>query len=350
MRVFGIHSDGKFSEYLPTPFQVNHEESVLEDWLESNPDGILEDGRVLIIGRQLTTNLGGYIDLLGVDREGNVVVVELKRDKTPRDTVAQALEYALFAQRLDALQLEEILRAYLNDDALNLAAHHREYYALALDEAVAFNKEQRIVIVGQRITPEIRQTSSFLRAKGIRVTCVEFTFFLADSGTRLLSQEIVVGKESGKPTHVASGSLPVVTEAAFLASLDENGLAVFSRILEFGKSLGLPIHWGTKGFSLNIDVDGTHIAVCFVYPPDSVYKQTLRTALRDVGGVQRKSAVPAEIIQSLWNQAQNTGLFVPAGRDLKCLVNHKLSESEIESLVKWCESVEKAVRESGLMQ
>ena len=43
------------------------------------------------------TDLGKSIDLLGVDREGNVVVVELKRDRTPRDVVAQALEYAAFA-------------------------------------------------------------------------------------------------------------------------------------------------------------------------------------------------------------------------------------------------------------
>lgn len=117
MRVFDIQSDGNFSEYVRTPFQVDHEEAVLEGWLESNPDGIVEDGRILIIGRQVSTNLGGYIDLLGVDREGDIVVVELKRDRTPRDTIAQSLEYASFAERLDTDQLEEILRSYLNDES-----------------------------------------------------------------------------------------------------------------------------------------------------------------------------------------------------------------------------------------
>ena len=75
-----------------------------------------------------------------------------------------------------------------------------------------------MVIVGQRITPEIRQTASFLRSKGFRVTCVEFTFFQADGGIRLLSQEIVVGNEADKPVQVASGSLPTVTENGFLTS------------------------------------------------------------------------------------------------------------------------------------
>lgn len=350
MRVFGIKSDGQFSEYVQKPFQVDYEEAVLEDWLESNPDGIVEDGRILIIGRQVVTNFGGFIDLLGLDREGDVVVVELKRDRTPRDTIAQSLEYVSFAERLDTAQLEGILRSYLNDESLNLAEHHREYFDLGSDEAIAFNKDQRIVIVGQCVTPEIRQTATFLRSKGIRVTCVEFTFFQANGGTKLLSQEIVVGRESEKPTNVSSGSLPVVTEDAFLASADNNGKAVFARILELAKSQSMPIHWGTKGFSLNVDVDGTHIAVCFVYPPDSVYKQTLRTTLYVHGGVEKKSAVPEDQIQALWKLAEGTSLFVPSGRDLKCHINRQFADTEIDSLLQWCESVQKAVKKHGLKQ
>ena len=144
MRVFAIQGDGKFKEYVRTPFQTKHEETVLEDWLEENPDGILEDGRLLFIGRQVTTNLGSTIDLLALDKPGNAVVVELKRDRTPRDTLAQAFEYASFV-----------------------------------------------------------------------------------GGTKLFSHQVVVGDEPGKPMRLASGSLPFVTQADFLGSLDENGRAVF---------------------------------------------------------------------------------------------------------------------------
>ena len=204
MRVYGVQEDGKFQEFVATPFQQEHQEATLENWLEENPDGILEDGRVLVIGRQVTTNLGSVIDLLALDREGDVVVLELKRDRTPRDVVAQALEYASFAEQLDALQLEEILQSYMNDDSLALADYHRQYFGLTPDEAVAFNKDQRIVVVGQSVTPEIRQTSAFLRSKGSRVTCVEFSFFQSSEGTRLLSQEIVIGTELPRTQRVSS--------------------------------------------------------------------------------------------------------------------------------------------------
>ena len=147
MRVFSVGPDNGFTEYERVPFEADHVESVLEEWLESNPGGILEDGPLLIIGRQVPTDLGKSIDLLGVDREGNVVVVELKRDRTPRDVVAQALEYAAFAAKLDAAALEGILGEYRPDEPLGLAEQHREYFDQS--EAVAFNKDQRIVIIGQ---------------------------------------------------------------------------------------------------------------------------------------------------------------------------------------------------------
>ena len=126
MRVFSVGPDGGFTEYEQLPFENDHAEADLEQWLESNPGGILEDGPLLIIGRQVPTDLGKSIDLLGVDRGGNVVVVELKRDRTPRDVVAQALEYAAFAAGLDAAALESILGEYRPDEPLSLAEHHRE--------------------------------------------------------------------------------------------------------------------------------------------------------------------------------------------------------------------------------
>ena len=52
----------------------------LETWIENDIAIISDD--LLIIGRQLTTSFGGIIDLLGIDRLGDLVVIELKRDCT----------------------------------------------------------------------------------------------------------------------------------------------------------------------------------------------------------------------------------------------------------------------------
>jgi len=44
--------------------------------------------------------LGGIIDLLCIDESGNLIVVELKRDKTPREVTAQTLDYASWVDSL----------------------------------------------------------------------------------------------------------------------------------------------------------------------------------------------------------------------------------------------------------
>ncbi len=51
MRIFSVVED-KFKEYKKINFQTSYEETILENWLEKNPEGILEDGDLMIIGRQ----------------------------------------------------------------------------------------------------------------------------------------------------------------------------------------------------------------------------------------------------------------------------------------------------------
>lgn len=348
MRVYSITSDDKFMEYAEIRFKDEHQETILEHWLENNPDKIIEDSALLIIGRQVTTNLGSFIDLLAIDRRGDLVVIELKRDRTPRETLAQALEYVSSVEKLGYEQLDEIFRKYAGDETLNLAQYHREYFNLTTDEAVVFNNDQRIVIVGQKITPEIRQTSLFLRNKGIKVTCLEFTFFKADGGFRLLSTSVVVGDESDNIVKVSSGSLPVISESSFIASLDENGQAIFGKLLTWAKSHSFPIHWGTKGLSLNVDLSGTHVAFCFGYPPQSVFQQSIYSALVGRGGLKSKTGISEQDIQGLMAEAQDSGLFLPAGRELKWPINRKFSENEFEFLISWLTKLTQEIKKNGL--
>ena len=109
----------------------------------------------------------------------------------------------------------------------------------------------------------------------------------------------------------------------------------------------MSIHWGTKGFSVGVDIDVGRVVVCYVYPPKSVYKQSFCAALRDNAGIQKKTDAPAEAVDELSKSAEATGLFTPAGRDLKCLVDRKFTDDEVKALVAWCESVERAIVQHG---
>lgn len=56
----------------------------------------------MLIGRQEDTGLGGRIDLLAIAPDGSLVLIELKRDRTPREVVAQALDYAGWVEKTPA--------------------------------------------------------------------------------------------------------------------------------------------------------------------------------------------------------------------------------------------------------
>jgi RecB family endonuclease NucS len=75
-------------------------ERLLEDMILAEPK-ILSD-EWMLIGRQESTGFGGRIDLLAIAPDGGLVLIELKRERTPREVVAQALDYASWVENLES--------------------------------------------------------------------------------------------------------------------------------------------------------------------------------------------------------------------------------------------------------
>ena len=70
MKIHGIDKEGDVSKYEHSP--VSHEKEI-EDYIEKNPD-IIEEG-LLILNRQHPTDSNKFVDLLGLDYDGNVVII-----------------------------------------------------------------------------------------------------------------------------------------------------------------------------------------------------------------------------------------------------------------------------------
>jgi RecB family endonuclease NucS len=61
-------------------------ENMIQNWIERQPD--LLGLELLIIGREVVAPDRGRVDLLGIDQDGNLAILELKRDRTPREVIA----------------------------------------------------------------------------------------------------------------------------------------------------------------------------------------------------------------------------------------------------------------------
>lgn len=94
------------------------EKNDLEKWIKSNPQILGED--IVVIGEQVQTS-SGPMDFLGIDINGNSVIIELKRDKVPREAIAQAIDYASDVASWDVDKFREICQAFASqslDDIL----------------------------------------------------------------------------------------------------------------------------------------------------------------------------------------------------------------------------------------
>jgi hypothetical protein len=58
--------------------------------------------------------------------------------------------------------------------------------------------------------------------------------------------------------------------------------------------------------------------------------------------------VPESEMNQLWQEAQATGLFQLAGRELKALINRKINSTEIQTLIGWLEKVAPAIESHEL--
>ena len=318
MRLFTIDNNGKLIPYQEHIFGNDNRESDLEILLEKNPEYFFEKSKILIIGRQVQTNLGSWIDLLGLDQHGNTVVVELKRGKTPRETLAQLLEYASFIENLDYESLNEIYQGYVGEDT-SLDNYHQEFFDIDSEEQVSFNKSTKLVIVAQDISAPIKQTALYLRKKGFDIYCMEFKYFLNHASEKMITCDFVVGDENFIKREIQSATqLPKVDEDAFMESLDSIGKPTFTKLFEFAKKHGLFFRWGSKGFSLNLNMDNGFVGLCFGYPPESVFKQSIYSGLEEIN---KKVETPDEIIRYYRESLEQTGFFQPAKNNLKWLIN-----------------------------
>ena len=146
-------------------------EDRLEQWIAD--DVSLLGMNVLIIGRQVRTPSGGRIDLLAIDQQGDIVLLELKRDRTPREVVAQALDYASWVAGLLPMQIEELAQEYLKKP---LGEAFQGRFETSLPELI--NNDHRIVIVASELDDSSERIVQYLSARhSLNINVVFFTCF-----------------------------------------------------------------------------------------------------------------------------------------------------------------------------
>jgi hypothetical protein len=177
-------------------------ESRLEAWLEADIS-ILENN-LLVIGRQVPTDFGGFIDLLCIDGSGALVVLELKRDKTPREIVAQALDYASWITDLPEDRITSIANEYL-DARGPLEKAFRERFRTELPDTI--NESHKILVAAAVIDPSSERIIRYLSTvHGVNINAATFQYFRDPEGRELLARVFLLEPERVEQRSIDKGS------------------------------------------------------------------------------------------------------------------------------------------------
>ena len=146
-------------------------ESKLEEILEKDISILSEN--LLLIGRQIPTDYGKFIDILAVDEEGDLFIIELKKQRTPRDVVAQVIDYASWIQ---TLSYGDIVHLFEERHEKPLEEAFAEKFDAPLPDEI--NKSHQMIIVSAELDYGTERIIQYLSSNfDVPINAVFFRYF-----------------------------------------------------------------------------------------------------------------------------------------------------------------------------
>ena len=156
-------------------------ESRLEDLIQSDPTILGEP--LLLIGRQVPTAYGKFIDLLAMGADGTLHILELKRDRTPRDVVAQILDYGSWVK---ALSHSEVLDVFADQHQVAFEVAFAERFGTNPPDEL--NGGHKLTVIANDVDPATERIVTYLNdGFGVPVNVVFFRYF-SDEGREYLAR------------------------------------------------------------------------------------------------------------------------------------------------------------------
>jgi hypothetical protein len=147
-------------------------ERLLEEMIVADPRVLSDEW--MLIGRQEDNGFGGRIDLLAIAPDGSLVLIELKRSRTPREVVAQAIDYAGWVEKLRAEDIAAIYNRFAPGHSLT--KDFRERFRQGLDEET-LNQSHQIIIVASSLDDSTERIVAYLSDRDIPINVLCFQIF-----------------------------------------------------------------------------------------------------------------------------------------------------------------------------
>jgi len=173
-------------------------ENELHQFLRQDPSLLGE--ALLVIGSEVITPYGKRLDLLAIDADGNLHVLELKRDRTPREVVAQMLDYGSWVSTLSRDDVIDIAERYLSQP---FEASFEEVFGVTPPDEL--NGELQLTVVASSLDASSERIVAYLRGFGVPINAVFFSY-IEDEDRRYLARSWLAVSDERSASSIAKST------------------------------------------------------------------------------------------------------------------------------------------------
>ena len=163
-------------------------EAMLQSWIAKDPS--IVGLNVLVLGREITIENGGRIDILAIDRDGDISIIEVKRHRTPREVVAQVLDYASWVSGLTTKHIHDIALQKLKRP---LGDAFKQHFEESLPENLNGNHNM-IIVASEYDASSDRIVKYLANEHGVAINTTFFSIF-EENGEKFLSTDWLMDQQ-----------------------------------------------------------------------------------------------------------------------------------------------------------
>jgi len=170
----------------------------LQEWIANDPCSLGEE--LLIIQKEFNgfSDTNERLDLLALDKQGNLVIIENKLDDSGRDVTWQVIKYASYCSSLTKQDIINIYQEYLGTSAI---AHDKisEFFDNKDISEILLNQglnSQRLILVAANFRKEVTSSVLWLMNFKIRIQCFKVTPYSFEDQLFLNVEQILPTKDT----------------------------------------------------------------------------------------------------------------------------------------------------------
>lgn len=170
----------------------------LQEWIANNPSSLGEE--LLIIQKEFSGfyDTNERLDLLALDKSGNLVIIENKLDDSGKDVTWQTIKYASYCSSLTKQEITKIYQEYLGQngnakDKLSEFFEGEEFDEIILNEGL---NSQRLIMVAAKFRKEVTSSVLWLMNFKMRIQCFKVTPYALNEQLFLNVEQILPTKDT----------------------------------------------------------------------------------------------------------------------------------------------------------